>query len=40
MSRRFQYCMVFGALLVGTGITVIAAYVEHPGVLNPVVALG
>ena len=34
-----QYSMVFGTLLVFTGITVGAAYVEL-GVLNPVVALG
>ncbi len=34
-----QYTMVFGTLLVGTAITVGAAYVEL-GVLNPVVALG
>ena len=33
-----QYSMVFGTLLVFTGITVGAAYVEL-GVLNPVVAL-
>jgi|SRR5579875_1307360 len=34
-----QYCMVFGALLVGTAITVGAAYINL-GPLNPVVALG
>jgi cytochrome c oxidase subunit 4 len=34
-----QYCMVFGALLVGTAITVGAAYVDL-GVLNPIIALG
>jgi cytochrome c oxidase subunit IV len=33
-----QYAMVFGTLLVFTGITVGAAYVEL-GILNPVVAL-
>ena len=33
-----QYCMVFGALLVGTLITVVAAYVNL-GPLNPVIAL-
>jgi len=33
-----QYCMVFGTLLVFTGITVGAAYVNM-GALNPVVAL-
>ena len=35
----FQYSLVFGTLLVFTGITVGAAYVEL-GVLNPIVALG
>ena len=35
-----QYCVVFGALLLGTIITVIAAKIDLPGVLNPVVALG
>jgi cytochrome c oxidase subunit 4 len=35
----FQYCLVFGSLLVGTAITVGAAYVDL-GVLNPIVALG
>jgi cytochrome c oxidase subunit IV len=34
-----QYTMVFGTLLVFTGITVAAAYVNL-GVLNPVIALG
>src|SRR5277367_146549 len=34
-----QYCMVFGTLLVGTLITVLAAY-KDLGVLNPVIALG
>lgn len=34
-----QYCMVFGALLFGTLITVIAAKTDLPGVLNPVIAL-
>ncbi|WP_158819856.1 cytochrome C oxidase subunit IV family protein [Granulicella sp. S156] len=33
-----QYCMVFGTLLVGTAITVIAAYIDL-GWLNPVIAL-
>ena len=35
----FQYMIVFGTLLVGTLITVGAAYVDL-GVLNPVIALG
>ena len=35
----FQYMLVFGTLLVFTGITVGAAFVEL-GVLNPIVALG
>lgn len=35
-----QYCFVFGALLLGTLITVLAAKVDLPGVLNPIVALG
>ena len=35
----FQYMLVFATLLVGTGITVGAAYIEL-GVLNPIVALG
>ena len=34
-----QYAMVFGTLLVFTGITVGAAYVDL-GVLNPIIALG
>ena len=34
-----QYCMVFGTLLVGTLVTVLAAY-KDMGVLNPVIALG
>ena len=34
-----QYCMVFGTLLVGTLITVLAAY-KDMGWLNPVIALG
>jgi cytochrome c oxidase subunit 4 len=34
-----QYSMVFGTLLVFTGITVAAAYVDL-GVLNPIIALG
>jgi cytochrome c oxidase subunit 4 len=34
-----QYAMVFGTLLVGTAITVGAAYVNL-GPLNPVIALG
>jgi cytochrome c oxidase subunit 4 len=34
-----EYSFVFGALLVGTGLTVGAAYLEL-GVLNPIVALG
>ncbi len=33
-----QYCMVFGALLVGTLITVVAADIDL-GIMNPVVAL-
>ncbi len=33
-----QYCMVFGALLLGTAITVIAADIDL-GVFNPVIAL-
>ncbi len=35
----FQYMLVFGTLLVFTGITVGAAFVDL-GVLNPIVALG
>jgi cytochrome c oxidase subunit IV len=34
-----QYCMVFGTLLLFTGITVGAAYIEM-GIFNPIVALG
>ena len=34
-----QYCMVFGTLLIGTLITVLAAY-KDMGWLNPVIALG
>jgi cytochrome c oxidase subunit 4 len=34
-----QYCIVFGALLFGTLITVLAADVDL-GVMNPVIALG
>jgi cytochrome c oxidase subunit 4 len=34
-----QYAMVFGTLLLGTVITVLAAY-KDLGVLNPVIALG
>jgi cytochrome c oxidase subunit IV len=34
----FQYCLVFGTLLVGTAITVGAAYVDL-GWANPVIAL-
>jgi cytochrome c oxidase subunit IV len=34
-----QYCFVFGTLLVGTGITVGAAFIDLPGILNPVIAL-
>ena len=33
------YSMVFGALLLGTALTVVAAYIDL-GILNPVVALG
>ena len=35
----FQYILVFGTLLIFTGITVGAAFVDL-GVLNPIVALG
>ena len=35
----FQYMLVFGTLLVGTAITVIAAYFDM-GPLNPIIALG
>ncbi len=34
-----QYCIVFGSLLLGTLITVGAAKIDLPGVLNPVIAL-
>jgi cytochrome c oxidase subunit 4 len=34
-----QYAMVFGTLLLGTALTVIAAGIDL-GVLNPVIALG
>ncbi len=34
-----QYSMVFGTLLIGTAVTVGAAFVDLPGVLNPVIAL-
>ena len=34
----FEYCLVFASLLIGTGITVGAAYIEL-GVFNPIVAL-
>lgn len=34
-----QYCMVFGTLLLFTGLTVVAAYIDM-GVLNPIIALG
>jgi cytochrome c oxidase subunit IV len=34
-----QYCIVFATLLVGTLITVLAAY-KDMGALNPVIALG
>ena len=35
----FQYTLVFGTLLIFTGLTVGAAYLEL-GVFNPIVALG
>lgn len=35
----FQYGLVFLALLVGTGLTVLAAYFDL-GPLNPIIALG
>ena len=35
-----QYAMVFGTLLVFTGITVGAAFIDFPGPLNAIVALG
>ena len=38
LVNPFQYSLVFGTLLVGTAITVGAAYVEL-GVFNPIVAL-
>lgn len=34
-----QYAMVFGTLLVFTGITVGAAFIDLPGPLNPIIAL-
>jgi len=34
-----QYAMVFGTLLVGTALTVVAAGIDL-GVLNPIIALG
>ncbi|QHN01995.1 oxidase [Granulicella sp. WH15] len=34
-----EYCFVYGALLIGTIVTVLAAY-KDMGVLNPIVALG
>ncbi len=36
----FQYVLVFGTLLLFTGITVGAAFIDLPGPLNPIVALG
>ena len=35
----FQYMLVFATLLVGTGLTVLAAYFDM-GPLNPIIALG
>ena len=35
----FQYMLVFATLLVGTGLTVLAAYFDM-GPLNPILALG
>ena len=35
----FQYMLVFGTLLVFTGITVGAAFIDFPGPLNAIVAL-
>ena len=35
----FQYMLVFGSLLLGTALTVIAANIDM-GVFNPIVALG
>ena len=34
-----QYAMVFGTLLLFTGITVGAAFIDLPGPLNPIIAL-
>jgi cytochrome c oxidase subunit 4 len=34
-----QYCYVYGALLIGTLVTVFAATRDLPGIMNPVVAL-
>jgi cytochrome c oxidase subunit 4 len=34
-----EYCFVYLSLLVGTGLTVLAAY-HDMGVLNPIIALG
>lgn len=34
-----QYIIVFGTLLVFTGITVGAAFIDLPGPLNPIIAL-
>ena len=36
-QRRVR--LIFGALLLGTALTVVAAYIDL-GILNPVVALG
>ncbi len=35
----FQYMLVFATLLIGTGVTVLAAYFDM-GPLNPIIALG
>ena len=35
-----EYSLVFGTLLLFTGITVGAAFIDLPGPLNPIVALG
>lgn len=35
----FQYSLVFGTLLIGTMLTVVAAYFDM-GPLNPIIALG
>ena len=35
----FEYMLVFGTLLLFTGITVGAAYIDFPGPLNAIVAL-